>query len=150
MHTVQFCAVPKSLIRHQVYLHKFFRKAREIVFVIHVLFSSCYRVQKWQIPLPLRKKKIYSHFASEWKFCSLIATGVPTRLKRFIGQSLCLSKLLWALVLDKFRRQSIIIRVALTVEKPCCVSSVALLPPFCWLKYLPYRRKWLHIHACYT
>lgn len=116
MHTVQFCAVPKSLIRHQVYLHKFFRKAREIVFVIHVLFSSCYRVQKWQIPLPLQKKKIYSHFASEWKFCSLIATGVPTRLKRFIGQSLCLSKLLWALIRDKFRRQSIIIRVALHFE----------------------------------
>ena len=66
--------------------------------------------------LPLRKKKIYSQFASEWKFCSLIVTGVPIRLKRFIGQSLCLSKLLWALVRDKFRRQSIIIRVALHFE----------------------------------
>ena len=116
MHTIQFCAVPKSLIRHQVYLHKFFRKAREIVFVIHVLFSSCYHVQKWQIPFAVAEKENLLQFASEWKFCSLIVTGVPIRLKRFIGQSLCLSKLLWALVRDKFRRQSIIIRVALHFE----------------------------------
>ena len=57
---------------------------------------------------------------------------VPTILKRFSGQSLFLSKLLEALVREKYRRKSIIsCSIALResiVKKVCCVSSVALLP----------------------
>ena len=78
------------------------------------------------------KRKISSQFASEQNYCSLIVIGVPTRLKRFNGQSLFLSRLPYALVREKYRWRSINSRsIALRAsifEKLCCASSVTLLP----------------------
>ena len=98
------CEVVKLLIHHQVYLHQFFPKGRDIVI--------------------LEKKKINLQFALEGKYCSMIVKRVPTRLKRFSGQSL------FYLSFSRDQWQSTIIQVALHFEhqslKSCVVFHVQL------------------------